>query len=111
MNLNSLAMYRNLNERQKALHDFMSNVSEETWCASWINGLEYALWHIMLRGPAKYGQGHINEHTIEKLQSLSEQANCWIVYDSVTEETPVPISEWLTMFQFANPNEYLYTRR
>jgi hypothetical protein len=100
-------VYKDLNKEQKALCLLMSDISEEAWCAGWMNGLEYALWYIMLHGPAKYGWKVINGDTIQQLKNLSEQEECWITFDQVTQETAVSLSEWEAMFQVANPKEYL----
>jgi hypothetical protein len=100
-------MYSALTKQQRALHNLMSDISEEAWCAGWMDGLEYALWHIMLHGPAKYGWELISEQTIQQLRTLSEQAGCWIVFDDVTQETAVPLAKWEQMFPFGNPDEYL----
>ncbi|MCB2407421.1 hypothetical protein [Hymenobacter lucidus] len=79
-------MYKDLNKQQRALHDLMSDISEEAWCAGWMEGLEYALWHIVLHGPAKYGWDLIGEQTIQQLQHLSQLADGWIVFDDVKQE-------------------------
>ena len=100
-------MYKDLNKQQAALLNLMSDISEEAWCAGWMEGLEYALWHIMLHGPAKYGWEFIGEQTIQQLHNLSQEAGCWIVFDDATLETAVPLSEWEQMFRSANPNDYL----
>ncbi|MBT9391692.1 hypothetical protein KLP40_00840 [Hymenobacter sp. NST-14] len=97
-------MYNDLNEPQKELCDLMSSISEEAWCAGWMEGLEYALWHIVNHGPAQYGRRLISEEIIQQLKKLSQNAQSWIIFDDLTEETAVPILEWHQMFQLANPN-------
>ncbi|HEX8426538.1 hypothetical protein [Hymenobacter sp.] len=86
-------MYKNLNKQQKALHDLMSQISEEAWAAGWMEGLEYALWHIVLNGPARYGWEFISESTIKQLKQLSQQTGEWIIYDDVTKETAITLSK------------------
>ncbi|WP_092738813.1 hypothetical protein [Hymenobacter psychrophilus] len=99
-------MYNDFNKQQKELCDLMISLSEEAWCAGWMDGLEYALWHIVNHGPARYGRKLISEETIQQLKKLSQHAQSWITFDELTEETAVPISEWRQMFQLANPNQY-----
>lgn len=99
-------MYSDLNQQQAALHDFMSNISEEGWAAGWMDGLEYELWHMVLHGPAQYGFKFIDEQTIQQLKYLSEQANGWIVFDDTTEESAVSLSDWERMFIAADPSNF-----
>ena len=41
-------MLRVLTADQRQLANFMSNLSEQAYCAGWIEGLEYALWEAPL---------------------------------------------------------------
>ncbi|MGI4884390.1 MAG: hypothetical protein ACRYFR_05460 [Janthinobacterium lividum] len=73
-----------LNEKQQALSDFMSEISEEAWYAGWMEDLEYVLWYAMLHGPGNYGRKFIDEQTISQLKQLSEEAESWIIFDDGT---------------------------
>lgn len=55
----------------------MSNLSEEFYCASWLIGLEYALWEIMQGGDRRFALGELTEAEIGELQHLSDQAGGW----------------------------------
>jgi hypothetical protein len=96
-----------LNEKQQALSDFMSEISEEAYCAVWMDGLEYVLWYVTLSGPANYGRKFIDEQIILKLKRLSEDASSWIVFDDDNWETAVPLPIWQEMFQAVDPDRYL----
>ena len=87
-----------LNEKQRALSDFMSKISEEAWYANWMDDLEYVLWYAMLHGPANYGRKFIDEQTILQLKQLSEGAGGWIVFDDNTEKTAVTLPVWQGIF-------------
>jgi HJR/Mrr/RecB family endonuclease len=87
-------MYYDLNKPQKALCDLMSDISEESWAAGWMDGLEYALWHMVQHGPVRYGFKFVYEQIIQQLKHLSEQAGCWIVFDDATDERAVSLSDW-----------------
>jgi HJR/Mrr/RecB family endonuclease len=99
-------MYYDLNKQQQALASLMSDISEEGWAAGWMDGLEYALWHMVLHGPARYGFKFVDEQTIQQLKFLSEQAGCWIVFDDVTDERAVSLPDWQQIFQAANPADF-----
>ena len=99
-------MYSDLNKQQQALTNLMIDISEEGWAAGWMDTLEYALWHMVLNGPAQYGFKYVDEHAIQQLKHLSEQAGCWIVFDDLTHERAVPLSDWRKMFQAADPADF-----
>ncbi len=83
----------------KKLMSYMSNLSEEAYCAGWIEGLEYALWKAVLEGSYNYGRLSItDEHTV-KLKELSENCGGWIVFDDVEGETFVSLDQWQSMYE------------
>lgn len=87
-------MIKDMDDRQKALADYMSELSEEAFCAGWIMGLEYSLWDTVINGPCRFGQLDIGNEQIEHLRQLSNQCHGWIIFDDHTEETWVPLEEW-----------------
>lgn len=57
------------------LFSLMTGISEEYWCAGWMDGLEYALWQAE---PGKsYGQGVITDRQATLLRLLSEESGGW----------------------------------
>jgi len=96
-----------MNSNQQALCDFMSEISEEAWYASWMEDLEYVLWYAILHGPIAYGRKLIDEQTILQLKRLSEIADSWIVFDDDTWEKTVTLNAWQELFQAADPDRYL----
>ncbi|MCG2616020.1 hypothetical protein LZZ85_17115 [Terrimonas sp. NA20] len=89
-----MLMLSNLTTDQFALANLMSKISERCYSAGWMANLEFALWHALLHGPCAYGQGFITETDIANLRSLSDQADCWIVFDDVNEETAISLQTW-----------------
>ena len=67
-----------LHREALALSDYMSDLSEDTYCAGWMSGLEFALWGFVLNGPGKYGMGEITQANIDDLKYLSELAGGWV---------------------------------
>jgi hypothetical protein len=43
-------MLRDLTPAQCELAKYMSDLSEEAYCAGWMQGLEYALWQVLVEG-------------------------------------------------------------
>ena len=101
-----------LNEKQQALGDFMSEISEEAYCASWMEDLEYVLWYAILHGPVSYGRKVIDEQIIAQLKRLAEETGSWTLFDDITWQTAVTLPVWQEMFRTADPARYLkYCRR
>ncbi len=81
----------------RELADYMSNLSEEAYCAGWMQGLEFELWEAVVSGPRNYGRLQVSRH-IEQLRRLSEAAGGWIVFDDRDEESLLPKEEWEKRF-------------
>lgn len=87
-------MLSDLEPDQRALAEFMSDLSERAWCAGWQTGLEHALWRAVVSGPTRYGRLDITHDHIANLRTLSERCCGWICFDDLREETWVPFEEW-----------------
>lgn len=63
---------------QAGLLALMAGISEELYCAGWMNCLEFDLWAIMqgTRSP-DYGMGVVTERQRALLRLLSEEAGGW----------------------------------
>ena len=73
--VSSTKMIEELTHSQKALAEYMSELSEEAYFAGWMEGLEYALWKAVVENPFNYGflqltEQHIAELTIEPTHKL-----------------------------------------
>lgn len=73
----------------------MSGISEESWCATWMTGLERALWNARENGPGPYGQIDITERQATLLRLLSEEAGGWWIWDD--GERFVSLETWRAM--------------
>lgn len=88
---------------QKKLRDFMSNLSEEAWCAGWLHGLEYILWRAVQMGPSERNRW-FPPSDLDLLRKGAEEIGGWIVWGAAdgtdTDEGNrfVPMDEWLRMF-------------
>ena len=88
---------------ERQLAEYMSELSEEAWRASWMDGLEFALWEAVLGQRHKYGCLEMTTDQRSKLGSLSEQCGGWIVYDDDSGEKWVPLDDWKSRFAVAQP--------
>ncbi len=83
----------------------MTIISEDAYCASWMSGLEYALWQMVekAQGLAEfYGQTTVTSENINELRQLSEDAGGWMTFNTDTGQPDakfVPMDEWLAMYQ------------
>lgn len=92
-------MLTDLKQSARALADYMSALSEEAYCAGWMQGLEHDLWDAVRAGPTDYGRLAITPVIIQKLQLLSKRCGGWIYFDDDSEETFIPMREWVLKFQ------------
>lgn len=92
-------MLADLTPEQRALADYMSELSEKAWHAGWIAHLEYDLWDAIMGGSSSFGQMYLTAKQLQALRGLSERCAGWIVYDHATEETFVPIDEWKSRYE------------
>jgi hypothetical protein len=87
-------MLRDLTNDQRQLADFMSDLSEEAYCAGWMEGLEYALWEAVIGLRRDYGRLDVTEEQRARLHELSDSCQGWIVFDNDKEETWLALDEW-----------------
>ena len=72
----------------------MSGLSEEHWCAGWINGNEFSLWNAAngCAASPNYGQGVITERQAQLLRVLHDEAGGWWIYDDGPQF--IPSDKW-----------------
>jgi hypothetical protein len=91
-------MLGDLTAPQRRLADFMSELSEEAYCAGWMVELEYALWEALVDGRSEYGRLELSDAHRSRLRELSGGCDGWVVFYAVTEETWLPMAEWQARF-------------
>lgn len=91
-------MLQDLTTDQRRLADFMSDLSEQAYYASWMEGLEYALWEALVGPRREYGRLEFSEAHRTRLRELSDSCGGWIVFDDDNEETWLPRAEWEKRF-------------
>lgn len=79
------------------LRMFMSELSEECWCASWLGECEVMLWQ-MTREPDRahaWGQGEVKPDDLATLLRLFDRARGWWRWDNTLRGAVfVPADEW-----------------
>jgi hypothetical protein len=78
---------------QHALAQYMSDLSEEAYCACWMADLEHALWCALEEGPYGYGRLTLLPRHMQRLRELSELCSGWIHFDD-NGESFVPLDRW-----------------
>jgi hypothetical protein len=91
-------MINDLNQDERQLAEFMSELSERCYCAGWMMDLEYVLWDAVMTGPRNFGHGTITREDISKLIQLSDKINSWICFDDELEEVSIPFDKWKVKF-------------
>lgn len=82
------------------LRNFMSNISEDYWCAGWLIGLEHRLWEIIQGGSRDFGLDVITEKEVNELRRLHEKAGGWWIWKG-NREVFVTTKEWLALAKAA----------
>jgi hypothetical protein len=91
-------MLKDLTPDQAQLAQYMSDLSEEAYCAGWMLGLEYALWEVVLGQRSEYGRLSLTPEQASTLQRMSASCSGWIVFDDEQGETWIPRPEWEMRF-------------
>lgn len=77
---------------QHKLYELMSEISEDCWCAGWMDGNEYALWDALKTGDRTYDMSLMDERLLEDCEALSEEIGGWIEWRD--DEHGLPIGSW-----------------
>jgi hypothetical protein len=85
----------NLSPDARALATYMSDLSEELWCAGWMRDLEFMLWSVVEGADASLT---LTRDEVAKLKSLSNACKGWIVFRRDSGETFVSMPEWMHLF-------------
>lgn len=91
-------MPRELSPDERALADYMSELSEEGYYAEWMHGLEFDLWRAVKTGPARYGRLDLTEEHLAALRGFAARCGGWIALDEEGEEGWVSFEEWERRF-------------
>lgn len=82
-------------EAALSLEAYMSDLSEECYCAGWLIGLEHALWEMMkIDRDHKWGMGSVTTVDLARLRTFSRTAGGWWRHDEF-----VPMDEWLVFHE------------
>ena len=72
----------------------MTGISEGYWCASWLTGLELALWDAAYGGERTDGMSMVTDRQAALLRLLSEEAGGWWVWDGEIGPRFLSLEEW-----------------
>lgn len=82
------------------LCDFMSQISEDCYCAGWLTSLEFELWACVMNGPVHKGNWDITQSHIDRLRFLARRCGGWIIWDTdAKHQTWIAIDEWLERYR------------
>ena len=86
-------------EMRQELCNTMSAISEDCYCASWLDGLEYSLWAAMqypnIPGELHGAMMEIDLEKLDRCRELSSALGGWIIWVSdLTDPPALPGEEW-----------------
>ena len=87
-------MLSDLSSPQRELAEYMSALSERAYGASWMEGLEVALWRAASQGPFTYGRLELTPEHVRHLRELSAACGGWIFLHKDREESFASFAEW-----------------
>jgi hypothetical protein len=91
--------YQDMSVEAEQLADYMEALSEDCWCATWMDGLDFALWYALQNGPTRYGHGQITEEHIDNLRRLSVQCRGWIRWSEQDRKVAfTPLIDWTRIY-------------
>jgi hypothetical protein len=98
-----------LTPKQRALAQAMGEISERAYSASWIDRLEFLLWHLLTANKKKIGRVMLTELEKSALRSLSSECGGWIIFDDIEEEEFVALPRWQELYAewFAANSQFL----
>ena len=83
---------------QRALAEYMSDLSEDTTCAGWLVELEYMLWETVLGRRTASRWLAFAPSEVARLRDLAQACGGWIMFDDTAHETWLPRAEWERRF-------------
>jgi hypothetical protein len=85
------------------LGQLMSDISEEAFCARWMDQLEYDLWEAINGGRRKYGlkygQITLSDEQITRLRELSSRLGGWVWFNDDLGSEFIEIERWRVMYE------------
>ena len=87
--------YEHLTDSQWDLYDRMSAISEDCFCAGWIDGNEYDIWNALQHGDPSPAHRRMSPRLLRRCQVLSVEIDGWIYW----ADGPLfaPMAQWLVM--------------
>jgi hypothetical protein len=83
---------------RETLLRMMEDISEDCWCAGWLQDLEYTLWRAVITGNLDFGWG-MQERELTRLKHLHEMAGGWWIWaDEEKGRRFVSTEEWLKIY-------------
>ena len=91
---------KSLKQEQRELAEFISAISERSYWAGWMLGIEREVWTAM-HAPG-FGGAPLNLTAEEVKHAFAMSSKCagWIVWDEVHEESFIPIEAWIERVNF-----------
>lgn len=76
------------------LAEFMSDLSEDCYCAGWLIGTEFVLWSLANSGGGPWGIGTVTAEDAARLLALAAEAGGWVMWKDGVGTMLVPMDEW-----------------
>lgn len=76
----------------------ISDLSEDCWCAGWLDDCEHVLWEMLgITEPREWGMGYVTPEDAAKLKALSDEAGGWVYWHVPLRDDGMPPEDrWLS---------------
>lgn len=85
---------RDLTQEQRNLAEFISEISERSYRAGWLHGIEHEVWKAMHAHDFGGAPLSLTAEEVQQLHTMAAKCGGWIIFDEVREETFIPMEEW-----------------
>lgn len=90
----------------KRLAERMSDISEDHYCAGWLNDLEFTLWSMLQGGDRSFGFSDVSECDLNELKELYDRAGGWWAWEKDKRcKTFMVTEEWVKYYENNKPPE------
>lgn len=84
-----------------AMGAIVSDISEDTYCAGWMNGIEFALWGVLHGDMEDYAGVTASDPRMVALDVLSRKFDGWVMWDNTVKyrwTAFVPTDKWVALY-------------
>lgn len=89
---------------QRLLLNYISELSEEYYCAGWLDSIEFQLWDLLQQNyediiKVDFWRKRVDKEELQDMRFLAQTTNCWAIWDEEKEEMTIPLDQWIPKYE------------